>query len=80
MFVEYIKEGKNQMGKPIPVGTQIHILNEAAHELIAEGMVKAVNDPEDYSSLPTIDEETSPENRTDKNKSGRKSNKRRKRP
>lgn len=81
MYIEYIKEGKNQMGSIIPVGTRCHKLNEAAKELIKAGIVKPVEDPENYDAYPLETEKTSVESSTDENETDIKPNtpKRRKR-
>jgi len=72
MFVEYIKDSKNQGGYKIVKGTRTHILNDAAVELIKAGIVKNVEDPENYAAFPV---ETNRENGTEENETDIISNK-----
>ena len=67
MYIEYIEESKNQIGKPIPIGTKTHVTNEAAKELIKQGIAIEVEDPENYAPYPeeTTSESSVNENETD---------------
>ena len=69
MLVQYIQKSQNQIGKPIPKGTVTHITNEAAKELIEQGIVKSIEDPENYAPY---SEETSHESSTDENETDNK--------
>lgn len=64
MYIEYIKESENQIGKLIPIGRRGHVTNEAAKELIKQGIAIESEDPENYAPYP---DETTAESSVDEN-------------